>query len=252
VRSRGPVRSCMATWRVKAAQVAVWVFLLRNLRMKWRILVGIEVEPMLNTTQVCLFTKRSETLHMYPQMTLPRTVLWNYKVCSLVTKIMPPDLLGENFTPDEISDSPGFPIFHNFKSKENLLWASDVLINCPTRNQKAQACKHQAHPCQSLYPWCLERVAAQVHVLLEPCYILATCSKLWSISGNVYFFFLEIWQLCGLLHQTTFAGFPTLFICCQVAILRPKKNTIHKQGSFISILWYQKFDENFQQIRKFN
>jgi hypothetical protein len=59
--------------------------------------------------------------HMYPQMTLPRTVLWNYKVCSLVTKIMPPDLLGENFTPSENSDSPGFPIFHNFKSKENLL-----------------------------------------------------------------------------------------------------------------------------------
>jgi hypothetical protein len=66
-----------------------------------------------------------------------------------------------------------------------------VPINCPIRNQKAQACNHQAHPCQSLYPWCLERVAAQVHVLLEPCYILATCSKLWSISGNVYFFSLK-------------------------------------------------------------
>ncbi len=79
------------------------------------------LEPMLKTTQVCLFTKRSETPHMYPQMTLPRTVLWNYKVCSLVTKIMPPDLLGENFTPSENGDSPGFPIFHNFESKENLL-----------------------------------------------------------------------------------------------------------------------------------
>jgi hypothetical protein len=62
------------------------------------------LEPMLNTTQVCLFTKRSETLRMYPQMTLPMTVLCNYKVCSLVTKIMPPDLLGENFTPSENSD----------------------------------------------------------------------------------------------------------------------------------------------------
>jgi hypothetical protein len=109
-------------------------------------------------------------------------------------------------------------------------------MNCPTRNQKAQACKHQAYPCQSLHCWCLERVAAQVHVLLEPCYILATCSKLWSISGNVYIFFLEIWQLCGLFHQTTSAGFTTLFICSQVAIFCPKKNTICEQGSFVSIL----------------
>jgi hypothetical protein len=31
-------------------------------------------------------------------------------------------------------------------------------------------------------------------------------------------------------------------------MFRPKKNTIHKQGSLVSILWYKKFDENFQQL----
>ncbi len=115
-----PYRNMKAKWTQSMFNTQPWLTTQWTCESWWTFPTHY-LEPMLKTTQVCLFTKRSETLHMYPQMTLPRTVLWNYKVCSLVTNIMPPDLLGEKFTPSENSESPGLLIFHDFKIKREFV-----------------------------------------------------------------------------------------------------------------------------------
>ncbi len=43
-------------------------------------------------------------------------------------------------------------------------------------------------------------------------------------------FFLEIWQLCGLLHQTTFAGFTTLSFVAKWPYLAPKRTLFTNRG----------------------
>jgi hypothetical protein len=204
------------------------------------------LEPVLKTTQVCLFTKRSETLHMYPQMTLPRTVLWNCKVCSLVSKIMPPDLLGKALHIVKIVIHQGFQ--------------SSIILN-------QKRIRYELHTCWSIVPQGTKRPKhANTRLTHASPYILGVWKVLQPMSN--YFWNPDIfWQhaISYGLYLAMFNFFPqnmaTLcsfspndlcwihFICCQVAIFRPKKNNM-EQGSFVSILWYQKFGEFFQQIRK--
>jgi hypothetical protein len=70
---------------------------------------------------------------------------------------------GQDFTPSENSDSPRFPIFHNFKSKREIVMSFWMLINCLTSKQSLKVAKH-ARQCQCLFDWCSQRVTAWVHI----------------------------------------------------------------------------------------